>query len=146
MTDTDILSLPCRIDSRTEHKIAGAVVDAILNAQPFHHIAVHGSEEFAMAPATRDRAAIMAALASTNHGGTRVDQTWRHSRRPNMAALASTNHDRLYVYDRADMVDGQLLGYVLLVYGNGRDLIADGYLGSDHSWLSKLMEPLLNVD
>lgn len=69
---TNTLSLPCSISDQYEHKIAAAVVDAILNAQPFHHIAVHDSEEFAMAQATRDRAAIMAALASTNHGGTRT--------------------------------------------------------------------------
>lgn len=117
------LSLPCSIADRYEHKIAGAVVDALLAAKPFHHIAVWDGEGMAYSHATRDVATIM-------------------------AALASTDHDRLYVYASPCNVDTEecaALGYVLLIYGNGQGLISDWYPGSDTSWLTQIIDPLLSI-
>lgn len=103
-----------------ERKIALAVVNALLSANPMHHIAVHDSEEFATSAASRD-----------------VDTI--------MAEMASTDQDRLFVFDRADMVAGQARGWVLLVWGNGDHLISDWSPSRDKSWLSVALDPVMGT-
>lgn len=103
-----------------EKKIATKLIEALLEAKPDTFLAVHDSEEFTRSLATRD-----------------VSQL--------LADMASTDMDKLYIVTRPELVHTDYLGWVLLVWGNGRDLISNWYPGSDASWLSRAIDPVLST-